>query len=377
MQQYYISSTKYSIHERQTKLNGKVYDLYFYITTLDGRKKQKRLSGFKNKSSAKEAYTDFVTRYCTLDKGLAKQKKQEVVSVTPTVEELVPQYIRSLFNQNKESSIYDKTNLFKNMIIPTLGSCRITDLSKERLYQWQDELWASKNPTTKEPYSYEYLSKIRAILSAFLMWCESRHGYQNNLKLVTKPKRRAAKREMQFWNREEFDAFIAHVDNPRYKMMFTMSFFTGRRKGEILALSASDIKADSILFNKTYTRKTVDGTPYKITTSKNEKIGYTPICPALRSALESYQGEAPFFFGGNDPISENTLVHAFDAYIKKADVRRIRYHDLRHSFVSLLLHNGANFMVVADLIGDTVDQVIKTYGHLYETDKIRIVESIK
>jgi hypothetical protein len=44
MQQYYISSTKYSIQERQTKLNGKVFDLYFYVTTLDGEKKQKRLS---------------------------------------------------------------------------------------------------------------------------------------------------------------------------------------------------------------------------------------------------------------------------------------------------------------------------------------------
>jgi integrase len=143
-----------------------------------------------------------------------------------------------------------------------------------------------------------------------------------------------------------------------------------------LALSASDIRKDSILFNKTYTRKTVDGSAYKITTSKNEKIGYTPICPALRSALADYRGESPFFFGGQEPISEKVLSRAFDKYIAAADVKRIRYHDLRHSFVSMLLHNGANFMVVADLIGDTVEQVIKTYGHLYESDKIRIVETI-
>ena len=377
MQQYYISSTKYSIQERQTKLNGKVFDLYFYVTTLDGEKKQKRLSGFKNKSSAKEAYTDFVTRYCTLDKGAAKQKKQEVVTVTPTVEELVPQYIKSLYNQTKESTIYDRQNIFKKTIVPMLGNVKMSDLTKERLYQWQDELWGMKSERTKKVYGYQYLSSIRSHLSAFLTWAESRHGYANNLKLVKKPKRRVASSEMQIWSREEFDRFIACVDDPRYKMMFTMSFFTGRRKGEVLALSPSDIKSDSILFNKTYTRKTVDGTPYKITTSKNEKVGYTPICPALRSVLSEYKGEAPFFFGGEAPIHENTLTHAFDAYIKKADVKRIRYHDLRHSFVSMLLHNGANFMVVADLIGDTVDQVIKTYGHMYESDKIRIVESIK
>lgn len=44
--------------------------------------------------------------------------------------------------------------------------------------------------------------------------------------------------------------------------------------------------------------------------------------------------------------------------------------------VTVLDDNGANLMVVADLIGDTVEQVMKTYGHMYESDKIKIVESI-
>ena len=51
-------------------------------------------------------------------------------------------------------------------------------------------------------------------------------------------------------------------------------------------------------------------------------------------------------------------------------------HDLRHSFVSMLIHLGANFMVVADLIGDTVEQVTKTYGHIYEADKLGIIAKL-
>ncbi|MBO5969348.1 MAG: tyrosine-type recombinase/integrase, partial [Clostridia bacterium] len=355
---------------------GKVYDLFFYVVTLDGERKQKRLSGFKTKTAAKESYTEFVTKHCTLTKSAPITKKAEKFTGIPTVADLVPQYIASLHNQTKESTIYDRQNVFNATLLPMIGNAKITDLTKERLYQWQDELWALKNPKTGMPYGYNYLSSIRSHFSAFLSWADSRHGYPNNLKKIEKPKKRAAQKEMLFWTREEFDRFIEVVDDPRYKMMFTMSFFTGRRKGEILALGASDVRAESILFNKTYTRKTVDGTSYKITTSKNEKIGYTPICPALRSALNGYKNEAPFFFGGNEPIHENTLAHAFEAYQKKADVKRIRYHDLRHSYVSMLLHHGANFMVVADLIGDTVDQVIKTYGHLYESDKTKIVESI-
>lgn len=43
----------------------------------------------------------------------------------------------------------------------------------------------------------------------------------------------------------------------------------------------------------------------------------------------------------------------------------------------MLIHLGANFMVVADLIGDTVEQVTKTYGHLYQEDKLSIIAKIK
>ena len=71
-----------------------------------------------------------------------------------------------------------------------------------------------------------------------------------------------------------------------------------------------------------------------------------------------------------------TVARAFQRYCKRADVKIIRIHDLRHSFVSMLIHLGANFMVVADLIGDTVEQVTKTYGHMYETDKRAIINKL-
>ena len=52
---YYISSNKFNIQERQTKKNGRVYDVVFRITTQDGYSKQKKLSGYKTKTLAKEA----------------------------------------------------------------------------------------------------------------------------------------------------------------------------------------------------------------------------------------------------------------------------------------------------------------------------------
>lgn len=375
MEKYYIRSNKYSTHERQTK-SGRVYDIVFRIVTIDGEEHQKKLSGFKTKADAKEGYLEFVQRFCELTRYTPKKPKELAGKNNPTVAELVPVYIAALGNQNKDSTIYDAHNNLNRYIVPQLGDTRIKDLTKERLYRWQDELWSMKNPRTGEFYSHQYLSKLRNVLSAFLSWVSERYGYANNLPKVKKPKRRTPKTEMLFWTREEFDRFISVVDNPTYRVMYNMLFFTGRRKGEVIALSPADITNKGIRFNKTYTRKTLDGHPYNITSTKNESVGFTPICKPLKAILADYEPQAPFYFGGDAPIHENTLSHAFDRYIEHAGVKRIRMHDLRHSFVSMCIHLGASVYVVADLIGDTVEQVLKTYGHLYQEDRQKIIDKI-
>ncbi len=378
MAKYYISSNKYSLQERQTK-RGKVYDVMFRVITLDGIEKQKKLSGYSSKTLAKQAYIEFITNECELIKNNPIKKKKAIADGKEelTIENLIPLYIQSKLNQNKDSTIYDRRNILYNFILPYFKNYKAKDLSTKVLYDWQDDLWSNRNPKTGEFYSYSRLTSIRSTLCSLLSWVELRYEIPNNLRKVKKPKRRVQKTAMQFWTREEFDKFINVVDTPTYRAIFNTLYFTGRRKGEVIALNAEDVKDDYIIFDKTYTRKTTDKSGYKITSTKNEKRNKTLICEPLKKALADYTPSNPFYFGGNKPIHENTIAHAFERYCLKAGVKRIRIHDLRHSFVSMCIHLGASVYVVADLIGDTVEQVLKTYGHLYEEDKKRIIDCIK
>lgn len=86
--------------------------------------------------------------------------------------------------------------------------------------------------------------------------------------------------------------------------------------------------------------------------------------------------EGDFFFGGKDPVHPNTLSHRFEAYLKETGAKRIRIHDLRHSFVSMIIHGGASISVVANLIGDTQQQVMKTYSHFYVEDREAVLRQI-
>lgn len=376
--EYYISSNKYSLSERQTS-RGKVYDVRFRVITFDGVEKQKRLGGYANKTLAKQAYLDFVTNKCELVKNnpIKRQKQAEKGKENLTIDILSIQYFLSVRNQLKDSSIYELQNIFKLMILPKYKDYQLKDLTKHELTKWQDELWAIKNPRTKEYYSYKYLCKIRMAFSSFLTWCSERYDCANHFMSIKRPKKRTSKTEMQFWTREEFEQFISVVDNPTYKALFSMLFYTGRRKGEVLALSPNDVKENEIVFNKSLTRKTLDGKAYNITSTKAEKKATTLICKPLKEILDKYtKPDGEFFFGGKKPIAENTLTRVFDKHCELAGVKRIRLHDLRHSFVSMVISLGANVTVVADLIGDKIQQIFETYGHLYTDDKVKIMSKI-
>lgn len=378
MAEFYISSTKHSIRERQTKNNGKVYDVIFRITDKFGNVSQKKLSGYKTKALAKTAHAKFITEHCEVNKEKARpQKTVNPEKETPTVGELVPLYLASIQNQNKPSVVYGKKTDYDVYLLPKYQNSKITALTKEEMYRWQDELWATRNPRTGDFYSYSRLVNIRVRVNAFLTYCESRYGYKNYLAEIPKPKRRAPKAPMLFWTREEFDKFIATVDDPRMHCLFIMLFFTGRRKGEIFALTPDDVKPDKLLISKSVTRQTLDNKPYQITSTKADKVHEIPLCPIVQEELKNYQGEAPFFFGGDKPMPPTSVTRYFEKHIAQAGVKRIRVHDLRHSFVSMLIHLGANYTVVADLISDTPEQVTKTYGHMYDEDKLSILSHLK
>jgi integrase len=373
--EYYISSNKYSLQERQTK-QGKVYDVMFRIVTLDGEEKLKKLSGYKTKTLAKQSYMEFVTEKCELVKN-NPLKKRNPKKETLLVGDLIREYLATLGNENKYSTIYDKENIFRLFILPYYEKAKIDALTVQELAGWVDTVWSLKNPRNGEYYSYKHLSKIRGHFNVFLNWVELRYEFPNYLPKVPKKKQRVAKTEMKFWTRETFEQFITVVDDPTYHALFTFMFYTGRRKGELFALTPEDVKPTSIKINKSLTRKTRSDSSYEITSTKAEKTQDIPVCEIVQKEISSYEGSAPFYFGGSAPLSSTTVARKFGEYCSKAEVEVIRIHDLRHSFVSMLIHLGANLMVVADLIGDTVEQVMKTYGHLYQEDRLKILSKIR
>jgi hypothetical protein len=63
--------------------------------------------------------------------------------------------------------------------------------------------------------------------------------------------------------------------------------------------------------------------------------------------------------------------------LAKAGIRRIRLHDLRYTFGSLLLQNGASIVYVKEQMGHSSIQVtVDTYGHLIPGANVCFVDRL-
>lgn len=362
-------SYAFSYRERQTKKKGIVYDIIFRIVNEDGCEVQKSLCGFQTKKLAKQAYTEFMSTYIAPPKRYKGKTKI-------TFEFALENYYSMLSSTVKESSVYTIKNVFENHIAPFFANRDMVSIKEDDIYAWQDTLWTKKKKDGTL-YSQRQLMKVRNTFATFLRFCTKRYKINNPLEYVDHPNRKSQKSENTIWTKEQFMQFYSVIYDERYKALFYTLFFSGIRCGELQALTPADFTGTALTIKATFTQKTMDGSPYKITETKNYKKHIVPLPNHAQTVLSHWLSQNPdnvYIFGTSTPISRHAIQNALEKYTALAELPKIRIHDFRHSYVSMLLSNGANFAVIAALIGDTIEQVVKTYSHLTKSDLSKAVD---
>lgn len=370
-------SFSYSICSRKTK-KGTVYDARFRVVDGRGVERQKRLCGFKTKGEAKKAAVKFLSTYVPSAPPAPVLDPAEKMPF----EKALAAYIAYDRTQTKESTQYEKVCLFEKHITPYFKGRDIRSITKADVASWQDALWSTMQSNGK-PYSVVHLTKIRGQLNQLFIWCSERYDISNPLASLVKPKRKEAQKELEFYELNEFNSLISVIDEIQWRVLFMFLFYIGCRVGELQALSEADITDEGICINKTYTKKTTDGSLYKITDTKNYKNRVVPIPFVLKNALKDYIAwkrqrsiSDDFLFGGKQPIGLQTIRNRLDKYTSLSGVKRIRIHAFRHSYVSMCAHLGATPIVIARLIGDTTETVMQVYTHMWADDGSAVVKKI-
>jgi len=168
-------------------------------------------------------------------------------------------------------------------------------------------------------------------------------------------------------SKAEIDDLLNKIIIPRHYYMSLIAVTCGVRLGELLALKWSDIneKDLTLIINKQWKLMKREPETYGEGIVKRPNSNrIVPIPAATMDKLKKYKSSYPIAISGrlfpyksSNSASVNLRVH-----YKKIGYD-ISIHDLRHTYVSLLVAKGLDFQTIASLIGDTVAITIKTYSH--------------
>lgn len=184
-----------------------------------------------------------------------------------------------------------------------------------------------------------------------------------------------------YWEYEEFQAFInSFEDDDKYKLLFTCLFTFGCRIGEFRAIQFKDVNFDTnqIHIHKQVTSKLGTGKSEIVYYTKTNKQRFTTIPKGLANRIRQHKldnnfSDDDFLFLGSTPISENAINKAKLKHCKLANVKPIRNHDFRHSYITYLIDNELDIKIVANQVGHTdVQTTLNIYNHISQKRKSKL-----
>ncbi|HDR6277262.1 site-specific integrase [Bacillus cereus] len=341
---------------------------YFILThgkKEDGKPRQFKKRGFKTKQEAQKAMLELEQ---SLTLGTYIQPNKILYK-----EYLLERFLEDKMTKVKKQTLNTYRWIVEKHIIPAIGDVELTKLNPMIIQGLYNKL------TKEQALSDENIQKVHTLINDSLKKAE-RWGLiaRNPAALVDRPK--AVKKEITVWNVEEVRQFLKYAKKSgRYYIAFLLAITTGMRQGEILGLRWKDVDFENgcVRITQTLSSDGKELLPYTKTKSGSRTIDLTEeTVTALKKHWLFIRGEREknrsyknldlvvcTEFG--TPTHKSNIRRVFKSIIKKSDIPKIRFHDMRHTHATLLLLQGVNPKIVSERLGHTdVRITLDTYSHL-------------
>ena len=185
------------------------------------------------------------------------------------------------------------------------------------------------------------------------------------------------------WSTDELKEFLSSIQGDRLYAAFVLLATTGMRRGEVLGLRWGDLDFDAgqLAVAQTITTagfgQIVSGPP-KTPRSRRHVFLDDATLAILREHRQRQREDrlaaGPAWDADNDLVFRDELggvIHPdwfsneFWRLLRKAGIKRIRLHDLRHTYATLALKAGMHPKIVSERLGHaTVGVTLDLYSHV-------------
>ena len=318
------------------------------------------------KGDAQKRLTELLA---SLDKGL----------YTPpgrlTVAEHLHQWLEGYVKTNCSQRTLDGyQSIIEHHLIPALGHIQLKHLHKQAI-----ETYYGK---AREKLSARTIHHFHRVLSQALRQAVI-DGYLGSNPCGLLKVKVPHKTIMRTLTPSEVEVLVDMAkDNHYYPVIYT-AVSTGLRQAELLGLRWRDVDLDmmSISISQVlYKRKGICEFKEPKTSHSRRRVAMTP---KLALYLREYRAEREsLYWQLGQPLTLDSLVfaspegkpldpcvlsHEFARIVKRAGLKGVRFHDLRHTFASLMLLRGAKPKVISEALGhSSVAFTMDTYSHIIE-----------
>lgn len=292
-----------------------------------------------------------------------------------TLERWVEQWLPSRKADLRSTSFQRLEQVVETHVLPRFGKRRLSTITNAEVRAWVSELQAGG--PDRRPLSAASVRKAAfALRSALDAAVADRRLSANPAQSVPLPAERAA--EQRFLSREQVDT-LADVIEKEYRAVVLLGALVGLRWGEIAGLRRSRVDVLRSRIRVDQTAVQIDG--QGITFGEPKTKGSRRTIPVARSVMAQIEQHMTEHVGpepdallvtGPDggPMHRGTFWRvAWKPAVKACKLQGLRVHDLRHTFVSLLISSGANVKQVSTWAGhSSVTVTLDTYAHLLHDD---------
>jgi len=365
------------VHKRvHTGKNGKQTTRWYVVVDVgmaaDGRRRQKWHGSFGTRKEAEIARAKLVDDLHTgsyVVPGRLKFAEWVRNSWLPMTEGRVKPSTFHSYRQNMEIHV-----------LPALGSRplqQLTVMMLNALYARLQSEGSGHGALSAKTVRYIHTIVHKALEDAVDAGLAAK-----NVADRAKPPRpsRVSTREVGSWEAHELAQFLASVRGTRLEAVWRLAAMTGMRRGEVLGLRWADVDLAAARLS---VRHALVAVGYDVieSTPKSHNARVIDLDPETVELLRSHRQqqvqereEWGVDYEDHDliaaredgsPIHPHSFSQSFGRLVRRATVRTIRLHDLRHTHATLALKAGVPVKVVSERLGhESPAFTLKQYAHV-------------
>ncbi|MBN2028112.1 MAG: site-specific integrase [Actinobacteria bacterium] len=293
----------------------------------------------------------------------------------PLFKDYIEGFCRAKKELVKPSTYEDYCRVIRNHFIPYFGDMR---LSKIKPATVKDFMFLMEEKGLSLETRGKLFRYLKSILQTAWHW-----GVIDRDPTFTIQRPRRAHRVMDYLTPEEIKILLSKTQG-EMKALLSVACLAGLRQGEILGLKWRDIDFDREKISVVRNYSPVHGFGPPKTESSRRAV---PLIPKLAETLRAHhnsQGQPnlnDLVFPnsiGNPKDRTNLTNREFKRALRRAGLRMIRFHDLRHSYASLCIAAGINPKALQQAMGHhSVETTLDVYAHMLPGSYTNIVEKME